>query len=180
MTKEEKREYYKQYRLENKDKAKAYRSENKQKIKERRKAYRLDNKEKIREYNKEYRKNNLEKVRQEGRKMAQRRRESSKHRIHASFSSGVWKSIKDKSKSKSFDLVGYSLGDLMARLESQFKPGMSWENYGRGWHIDHVKPMSWFNFKSKHDAEFKACWALDNLQPLWAFDNISKGNRFEG
>jgi len=69
----------------------------------------------------------------------------------------------------------------MVHLESQFKPGMNWENYGKyGWHIDHIRPQSWFKFESKNDPEFKICWALSNLQPLWAKENSFKGNRFEG
>lgn len=78
-------------------------------------------------------------------------------------------------------LVGYSLQDLMARLESQFDGQMTWENHGvHGWHIDHIRPISSFNFKSPDDYEFKECWALKNLQPLWAKDNCSKNKFWEG
>ena len=197
--KDKAKEYHKEYRLKNKEKIKEYRkeyckkyySENKEKIREKNKRFYLENKEKIKNWrseNKEerkewqarYRAENLDKVRQRERQRAQRRLESSpKHRIHASFRAGMHRSIKDKRKSKSFDLVGYSREDLIIHLEKKFAPGMSWENYGK-WHIDHIRPLSWFNLESKHDAEFKVCWALDNLQPLWASDNIKKGNRFEG
>lgn len=64
----------------------------------------------------------------------------------------------------------------MAHLERQFSPGMSWANYGR-WHIDHDTPVARFNFDSAEHPEFKACWALTNLKPLWARDNLSKGAR---
>ena len=64
-------------------------------------------------------------------------------------------------------------------IESQFKDGMTWDNYGKnGWHIDHIIPKSLFQFKSSEDDEFKQCWALCNLQPMWAFDNLSKGNKY--
>lgn len=79
--------------------------------------------------------------------------------------------------------LGYSIDELKAHLEKQFVPGMTWENHGRGdecWHIDHIKPVSWFNFSSTEDEEFKACWALENLAPKWQFDNLSKGAKFEG
>lgn len=56
---------------------------------------------------------------------------------------------------------------------------MSWENYGE-WHIDHVTPLSWFQYKSVTDEGFSAAWALNNLQPLWAEDNLSKNNRYVG
>lgn len=77
-------------------------------------------------------------------------------------------------------LVGYTLKELMEHLESQFVAGMSWENHGRtGWHIDHIRPIASFSFDSPGHPEFQQCWALSNLQPLWAPDNLRKGARFD-
>lgn len=73
--------------------------------------------------------------------------------------------------------VDYSVDDLVAHIESKFMPGMSWDNMGE-WHIDHIKPVAAFDFSSPEDAGFKLCWALDNLQPLWASDNIMKGAKY--
>jgi len=78
--------------------------------------------------------------------------------------------------------VGYTLQELKKRIESKFQPGMSWDNWGRGpdkWHIDHIIPISAFNFTSVDDLDFKRCWALKNLQPLWEPQNLSKNNRLE-
>jgi 5-methylcytosine-specific restriction endonuclease McrA len=47
------------------------------------------------------------------------------------------------------------------------------------WHIDHIIPISSFSFSSPEDPEFKAAWALTNLRPLWAAQNISKGAKRE-
>jgi len=78
--------------------------------------------------------------------------------------SGVWK------------ILGYSREDLTAHLERLFEPGMSWDNYGRGgWHIDHVVPVSAFNYTEPGHIDFRRCWALDNLQPMWEAQNLSKG-----
>ena len=44
-------------------------------------------------------------------------------------------------------------------------------------HIDHIVPVAAFNITSLDDAAFKACWALANLRPMWAKDNISKGSK---
>ncbi len=73
-------------------------------------------------------------------------------------------------------ILGYSYESLISHLESQFKEGMTWENYGK-WHVDHKIPVSFFQFNSTDDVEFKMCWRLENLQPLWAKENQSKGNR---
>lgn len=69
--------------------------------------------------------------------------------------------------------VDYTLEELMAHLEGQFLPGMTWENKG-AWHIDHIVPRSAFEYESPEDPAFKECWKLSNLQPLWALDNIRK------
>jgi len=53
---------------------------------------------------------------------------------------------------------------------------MSWENYGK-WHVDHIVPVASFIWTSSDDAEFKACWALTNLRPLWADANRRKKDR---
>lgn len=73
-------------------------------------------------------------------------------------------------------LVGYSVEDLMRHLERQFQRGMGWHNMG-DWHIDHILPKSSFKYASAEDDEFKACWALSNLRPLWAEENLRKSAR---
>jgi 5-methylcytosine-specific restriction endonuclease McrA len=74
-------------------------------------------------------------------------------------------------------LVGYTFLALMCHLESLFQPGMTWENYGE-WQVDHIRPIASFTFTSADDPEFRQCWALSNLQPLWATDNHHKGARW--
>jgi hypothetical protein len=51
-----------------------------------------------------------------------------------------------------------------------------WKNYGE-WHVDHKIPQSAFNFETPEDIDFKKCWALKNIQPMWAKENIIKSNR---
>jgi len=74
------------------------------------------------------------------------------------------------------EFVDYSLEELMQHLERQLLPGMTWGNQGE-WHIDHIIPQSSFRFSSPDDPEFKACWALSNLRPMWAKENIQKNAR---
>ena len=100
-----------------------------------------------------------------------------KWKLNCRFGSLMSKKLSRHSVGKSgrswTGLVEYTLEDLVIHLERQFLPGMSWENYGR-WHIDHIIPCSSFEFESPDDPEFKSCWALSNLRPLWAKDNIRK------
>lgn len=74
------------------------------------------------------------------------------------------------------ELIGCTIGELMSHLEAQFKPGMSWENYGRqGWHVDHRHPCAMFDLNDPDQQ--RACFHFSNLQPLWWHENLSKGAR---
>ena len=72
--------------------------------------------------------------------------------------------------------LGCSVEEFKAHLESQFLPGMSWNNHTiGGWHIDHIEPLSKFNLSDIE--ELKQACHYSNLQPLWAKDNLKKGDK---
>jgi hypothetical protein len=71
-------------------------------------------------------------------------------------------------------LIGCSIKFLKNYIESQFKKGMSWKNYGK-WHIDHIRPCCTFNLSKPN--EQRKCFHYTNLQPLWAKENLSKGRK---
>lgn len=103
--------------------------------------------------------------------------------MDGAFSKAIRKELKRRNlrKPKPWEaLLGYTAEQLMAHLEALFKPGMTWENYGSHWHIDHIRPKSWFVYETVEDEAFRKCWALENLQPLEALENSAKGNRYEG
>ena len=91
--------------------------------------------------------------------------------------SRIWSAMKNQSVNSigSFALVGCSAEDLRCHIEKQFQPGMSFENYGE-WHVDHIRPCASFDL-SQTD-QMRECFSWRNLQPMWAFDNISKGARY--
>ena len=73
-------------------------------------------------------------------------------------------------------LLGYSIAELKIRLEAQFTKGMTWEKFNSGEiHIDHIVPISAFDFEAEGDAEWRSCWCYTNLRPLWAHENLAKG-----
>ena len=81
-----------------------------------------------------------------------------------------------KRRCKWEDLLGYSVDELKAHLESQFTEGMTWEQFfGGGIHIDHIIPRMNFNYTSPNDLRFKQCWALSNLRPIWPKQNSVSG-----
>jgi hypothetical protein len=71
--------------------------------------------------------------------------------------------------------VDWTFDQLVAHLEKLFVNGMTWQNYGKKWHVDHIRPQYEFNLTDPYCEDFKKCWALSNLQPLWAHQNLIKG-----
>jgi hypothetical protein len=81
-----------------------------------------------------------------------------------------------KRRCKWEDILGYSVDELKAHLESQFTEGMTWDKFfGGGIHIDHIIPRMNFNYTSPNDLQFKQCWALLNLRPIWPKENSVSG-----
>lgn len=106
-----------------------------------------------------------------------RRQKNGGLRLHESLSCLMRISLKGSKSGKKWEtLVGYTLEDLKRHLQSLFHPGMTFENFG-AWHIDHKQPRASFTFASPEDEDFKKCWALSNLQPLWKLDNLKKGSK---
>ena len=101
-------------------------------------------------------------------------------RISARLSTGIRGVVNGKNKySNVWSYLDFTPDDFRKRFEGLFKGGMSWDNMG-AWHIDHIRPISSFNYTTTDCEDFKKCWALENLQPLWAADNMSKGNKWDG
>jgi hypothetical protein len=177
---------------------KEWKKNNHDKVKEKKKRWIKNNPEKVKakskkwydnkgkKYYKKWRKDNPEKQKEYNKRKHAKLSNVSFYKINNAISSHINYSLKGSKNRKHWeDLVGYTLKDLMVHLEAQFEPWMNWDNYGvyeKGklkWHIDHIKPVSLFNFNSINDKEFKDCWALENLQPLEALKNFKKGNKYE-
>lgn len=107
-----------------------------------------------------------------------RRQESAHAAINARMAAGIRNSLANGKEGRSWEsLVGYTIADLMPHLEAQFLPGMNWANRA-DWHIDHRRPLVSFDFQTPDCPQFREAWALTNLQPLWAVDNLKKGGRW--
>lgn len=180
MTSEEQR------RLKKKEYDKLYYQKNKYRIRTRTKRYKDENPEISRKSQRKYYWNNREMILKkkskkdktpEGREMG--RRYYYKNRLSCLMSTAIRESLKGNKNGRHWeDLVGYTQEDLRVYLEKLFKPDMTWENHGvRGWHIDHIKPKSSFNITDYECDEFKECWSLKNLQPLWSEENLRKGSK---
>jgi len=172
--------YYHANREKILEKAKLYYQENKERIKNTGKKYYEKNKDKIRKRDQLYRSQNADKVRESQRLSGvARRAKDPVYRLRKNVSRVLNTLLTSgKNRKSTEELLGYSIDILRHHLEKQFQAGMTWDNYGQ-WHIDHIIPVSAFNFSSVNDIDFKKCWSLKNLQPLWAEDNHKKKGRLD-
>lgn len=160
-------EYKRQQYLLNKEKellrAKNYREKNKEKTRISAMNWYMANKKKAYQHRK------------------QRCKTDHRFRLRIRISHMIYTCLNSKKAHKNWEsLLNYNLKDLQNHLQKQFQSGMCWQNYGRGknkWHIDHKIPVLAFNFSKPEDIDFKKCWALSNLQPLWQVDNLSKRHK---
>jgi hypothetical protein len=105
----------------------------------------------------------------------QKRRNDPFYRVLHNLRSRLSKVLKGTySSTYAVKFMGCEKAALKTHLKSRFQPGMSWNNYGK-WHIDHIKPLSSFNLFD--EKEVKLACRYTNLQPLWAIDNLRKGNK---
>lgn len=100
------------------------------------------------------------------------RRSCPQVRMVDSMRARLWAAVKGKTNGRLIGRLPYTAADLVSHLSSMLAPGMTMENYG-AWHIDHKKPCA--KFDQTDPKQFEECWALSNLQPLWATDNCKKG-----
>lgn len=160
---------------------KDYYEENKGIIKSRAAAWYVDNIEKAAANGKAWAKANPEKRRESTRNFNRKFRSTPKGNLSSTISKRMNESLRKGMKAGRHweSLVNYTVDQLKAHIEKLFKPGMTWENYGTVWHIDHKIPIAVFNFERPDDIDFQICWSLKNLQPLEATINMSKGARVE-
>ena len=174
------KEYYEKNKSLRQKYKKEYQIKNKLLRQKYQKEYTIKNKLLIQKYQKEYQiKNKLLILKKINEYRKKRKAEDISYRILNNTRARISKALKSNSKSsKTIDLLGCNIVFLKQYLESKFKDGMCWENYGlKGWHIDHIKPCSLFNFKNIE--EQKQCFHYTNLQPLSAIDNLIKGKKWE-
>jgi hypothetical protein len=156
--------YYKENKEEIISLKREYYKENKEEIDTYQKTYKITHKDEIKDYHKGYKK--------------QRYQTDLQYKLADVLRSRLNGAIKNSQKAGSaVDDLGCTIEELKKHLESKFKPGMSWDNWTiDGWHIDHIRPLSKFDLSDIE--QFKEACKYTNLQPLWAKENLSKGDNY--
>ena len=182
------------YREANKEdiaeKKREYREANKKKIAEHNRKYREANKERRADYQREYNEANKEILADYQREYhaapANKERRNALRRdrmktdpayaIQCNLSSRlnqIMKGVGGRKQAGTMKIVGCTRDELIAHLASKFKPGMTMDNQGSYWHVDHIMPCAAFDHNIP--AQVRKCWHYTNLQPLEAKENMSKG-----
>jgi hypothetical protein len=150
--------------------------------------YSLNNKENIKKIKQHYIDNNQQKVKQSKKEWFIKNPKYQKewclnnyqtdiiYRLKSIIRARLRIFIKSKNTTKNnstFDIVGCTPEFLKEHIEKQFKEGMSWELMGKYIHIDHIIPLA----SAKTEEEIYKLCHYTNLQPLWAEDNLKKGDK---
>jgi len=173
---------------------KKYYDENKEKIKERVKKWKSDNSVHTSNWNAKYREENKVHITKRKKEYdVNRRKKDPAYKLRRDISSFINLIFRRRGSSKLgksiTKFLPYSIQDLKDHLEKQFEPWMTWQNRGIynaklwddndsstwSWQIDHIIPNSTFEYLSMEDYAFKECWALNNLRPLSARQNVLDG-----
>lgn len=187
------KEHQKQWNKNNPGYAKQWRKNNSEHMKEYDKRYHKNNLEKRNEYSKqwfrdnpEYHKqyclDNYEKIREKERKYKNHKRKTDlKYNLNNRMGKAIGISLKRSKNGRKWEnLVGYTLTNLIKRLEITMPKGYNWQDYLEGkLHIDHIIPISAFNFTKPEHTDFKRCWALKNLRLFPAKANLIKHNKLD-
>ena len=173
--KEDPVEWKRQWAVFNKGRKKALDFKNKDHINEvRRKRRRTPEGTKLlATYNKTYVKKHRKKLTE---KYLERRKNDPAFKMLTTLRVRIYTVLKGTAKSKTtMKLLGCTIEELWKNLEKKFTKGMTRENYGK-WHVDHIKPCVLFDLTDPKQQEI--CFHYTNLQPLWAIDNLKKGDRY--
>jgi hypothetical protein len=171
------REAYHKNKLTHLARCRNWRNKNKKKFAAIKKEYRKNNAESIKSYMKAWKKSNRDRLRQYQKEYySDRLKHDPTFKASLNIRGLITASLKStgyKKKSKTASILGCSFAEFRKHLESQFLPGMSWENRSE-WHIDHIMPMA----MAKTYDEAIRLNHYKNLRPLWAKDNLQKSDKF--
>ena len=140
-----------------------------------RKDYKSQCKECKIEITSKYAKNNRDKINKSRKK---RFKENPQLRIKSSYYTRLNQCYKKKYKSKTLlYYMGCSFEQFIEWIHFQFEKGMTFDNYGSEWHMDHVKPCASFDLTKEND--LKECMNWKNIRPCWGKENISKSDKID-
>lgn len=149
-----------------------YKTDNNRKRRQR--EYANKNRDKIKKYQEEYHKRPEVSERRNA-KRRQRRKKDENYRLYCNISSRITKKLQRNKSKRTVHLLGCNIDFFKQWIEWQFNSNMNWDNYGKYWQIDHVKPCNSFEFTNKKHQE--ECFNWKNCRPMKSYDNITKSDK---
>lgn len=137
-------------------------------------------------------------------KRKERKQRDPVYKLRIGISTAIYQALKSNNSSKNNSITEYlpsTIQEMRTHLEKNWahpdnltadgKIWMSWKNWGKynsktwndndsttwTWQIDHIVPQSFLPYKTMEENNFQKCWALSNLRPYSAKQNILDGNR---
>lgn len=154
-----------------------HRAANKEEINAKKRIWNSENAEYVSACLSLWKRGNPGKVRKHYRERERRRRQNPEYHVKQSLRHRLYIALKGLSKSaRTFELLDMALPEFRIYLQGQFQPGMTWENYGPVWHLDHVRPCASFDLRDL--AQQRECFNWSNYQPLFAKENLQKGAKY--
>lgn len=145
---------------------KKYTAKHKDKLKQANELLKQNNPKYFANKAKQYRERNKDVVLSRRRQQDKERRKNDPlYKIRRATSSNITLAITKrgyKKNSKTEFILGCNWLIFKLHIESLFKPGMTWDNYGE-WQIDHIKPC----LAAKDETELLKLQHYLNLQPIW-------------
>jgi hypothetical protein len=148
----------------------------------------------VKEYKTKHYANNAEKIKTRANKFYKDNKESPEFKLKRNTASINWKNknkhivlwrsllrtallkLKQAKINSTYEMLGYNAEELKVHLEKLWTPEMSWENYGKEWHVDHICQVHTFD----PNTNVKIVNALNNLRPMWATTRTINGILYEG
>jgi hypothetical protein len=134
-----------------------------------------NNKERHAELQSKWAKNNRERL---NTKFNERKKVDPIFKMKVSCKNQLLKCLKkynNTKKNSTTQYLGCEIDFFVEWLEYCFTDGMTMENHGTFWHLDHVIPVSEFDLEQ--DKEAYMCFNYTNYMPLPAKENMSKQNK---
>ena len=139
------------------------------------KQWREANKDKVKQTQREWVKNNPEKMTAYRKKQMEnpafRALDNQRNRFRK-----MMKSVRNGGTDSYSSKIGCTTKEFYKYMEAKFEQGMTWDNYGTYWHVDHIIPCAAFDQSDPHQVAL--CWHHSNMQPLEAKENLRKSDKF--
>jgi len=156
--------------------ARAYKRQNKERISEYNAKYKKEHNVEISKYNSQYDKDHRTEIQQRQTEYQRNRRQiDPAFKLAGGLRSKMYKFMNGIQSQTASNLLCCTKDDFVEWMKFQLKPGMTMENHGSLWHMDHVIPVARFDLTVPEEQQ--RCWHWSNFQPMNGSENMSKQDK---